>query len=883
MGPGGDIDRAPAAVGEFRPTIRPEIESTAAEPAAAIDRIPTPLPDISAHVMDAEFVGQLGGDGLGAHPFVEYGIVDQRPRGIVEGPGDIGGVVAAAVGEVLREESAAGGEVPLGLGGEPVAVGAAAERHGGDIACFVGGVAIEVNGDEAFAFAAGVAPFHHFEPIDIAHGVVGGGAVAGIGEVRVAVRHSPIPDILPPAPSDLGDANAEAGHGISGKPRRRGKGAALDKGEFVPEVEAQGAGGGAVRGGGGNGDGVIPGEGRRAGDGARSGVDGQACGQAAGAVGGRAAAGGDVCAEVEPGGAIGRGRAGNERPGGLDDQDQAGRDGVVGIRGLDRDGIAAGGGRVSAEAAGGGVDRQSRREPGGVVGNRIGGSEGLVDRGCGQLHLEGRWEAGEDGDWLHDADGKRFGVVGGLAVRHPDRGIRGAARGGGAGDAVRGGIEGQSGGKAGGIGGFKIPAADRVNKGHAPGGIDREGTGDPGKFGIPCKTEPDGRVGRNTGFSVDREGCLLGGPAATHAIGLADEFPDIAVHVVEAEFVRGLGGDGARLTPAVGGEPRDGIEGVVAAVGEIAALEPAPGRPSPFRLVRQAVAVGGGVGGRRRGARPEHGTIHFVNGVEAIALAPGVAPFGRIPPGDTGGGMEGAGGGGVADRVAVFQGPGAHLVPIGAGHFGAGDAERRHPRAVSAAAGGIGKRIKERDGKRGGGVLQQVLVGGGEGDAEVPRCGGDAGNEAGGGIDGETCGQAAGAVGRCGIPGRGIDRVSESAAGGAGGGERPVDRGRRRLGGNDEPQTGGEIAGVGGGGDVRRECPVRGGCARDKAGGGVVGQPAGQPGDGDRRGVFRRDQQGDLQGITFHAGGGEVCGKEREAGIPCGAEADVVLAGSGIG
>ena len=443
----------------------------------------------------------------------------------------------------MREESAAGCEVPLGLGGETVAVGAAAECDGGDIAGFVGGVAVEVNRDESFAFAAGIAPFDHLEPVHIPHGVVGGGAVAGVREVRVAVGDRPVPDILPSGPSDFGGADAEAGHGVARKPRGRRQCAALDKGKLVPEREVEHSGGGAVRGGGGNGDRVIPGEGGRAGDGSGGGVEGEAGRQAAGTVGGRAPAGREVRGEGEAGGAIDRGCAGDGRPRRLDDNDQVCRNGVVGIDGLDGGGIAAGGGGVAGEEARGGIERQPGGQAGGIVGNRIRGGEGLVDRGCGQLDFEGCGEIAEHGHRLHDADGERFGIVGVLAVGSADRRICGAARGRRAGNPSIGKRE--PCGKPGGIRGFKVSSTNRVDEWHAPGGIGREGRGDPGEFGIAGKPEADGRVDGCPGGPGDGKRAVLGGPTASHGGGWAGEFPRIAIHVVKAELVRGLARNGA--------------------------------------------------------------------------------------------------------------------------------------------------------------------------------------------------------------------------------------------------------------------------------------------------------------------------------------------------
>src|SRR4051794_38231910 len=78
----------------------------------------TPLPDVPRGVVEAEPVGREGVDRAGAAPAVRSGVVGR------EGPlPDVHAVLAArlelrAPGERLPDQPAAGGVLPLGLGGQ---------------------------------------------------------------------------------------------------------------------------------------------------------------------------------------------------------------------------------------------------------------------------------------------------------------------------------------------------------------------------------------------------------------------------------------------------------------------------------------------------------------------------------------------------------------------------------------------------------------------------------------------------------------------------------------------------------------------------------------------------------------------------------------------
>jgi len=118
----------------------------------------------------------------------------------------------------------------------------------------------------------------------------------------------------------------------------------------------------------------------------------------------------------------------------------------------------------------------------------------------------------------------------------------------------------------------------------------------------------------------------------SHLVVFPTPLPDIPCHVVEAQFIRGLGANGVDGAARIARMPCDGIQIIAAGVGIAFAFDSASGRPFPFHLGRETVAVRAGVDRRHASAGAVGRTIQFVNRREALLFALRIAPFHSFKP-----------------------------------------------------------------------------------------------------------------------------------------------------------------------------------------------------------------------------------------------------------
>ena len=185
---------------------------------------------------------------------------------------------------------------------------------------------------------------------------------------------------------------------------------------------------------------------------------------------------------------------------------------------------------------------------------------------------------------------------------------------------------------------------------------------------------------------------------AAGRVGLVVALGRREVVVVETDL---RGEDNAVVVPPITEVIREREPDRVHPPREAPAGQPAAGRLLPFRLGRQAVAVGTPVAGRREAAGAAHRPAHRVAGLQPLKLAARVAPLHRRMPVDVLHRMVGRLA--AADRqvgVAVGRPPVPHQVPLRLGHLGLADEERAQRDGVRRRIRQAIHRIPHREGAR---------------------------------------------------------------------------------------------------------------------------------------------------------------------------------------